>query len=69
MDDRELPHCGVEFLPVYQTVKKELRFRVSNEDDSLIYEDGAEVKAVREDLDQHIAWWRESVEEKGFILG
>ncbi len=61
-------HCEVDFLPVYQTVKKELRVRVSNEDDSLIYEDGAELKTVREDIDQLISWWREGVEKKGFKL-
>ena len=62
-------HCGVQFLPVYETHKVSLRLRVSDEDDSLIYEDEADLKAVREDLDQLITWWRESVEEKGFILG
>ncbi len=61
-------HCGVEFLPVYQTVKKELRVRVSNEDDSLIFEDGAELKAVREDIDRLIIWWREGATKKGFKL-
>ena len=59
-------HCEVEFLPVYQTVKKELRVRVSNEDDSLIYEEGAGLKAVREDLDQHITWWREGATKLGY---
>ena len=61
-------HCGVEFLPTYETVKKEIRFRVSNEDDSLIYEDGAELKAARHDLDQLITWWREGATKKGFKL-
>ena len=61
-------HCGVEFLPVYQTVKKELRVRVSNEDDSLIYEEGADLNAVREDIDQLIIWWREGATKKGFKL-
>ncbi len=61
-------HCGVEFLPVYQTVKKELRVRVSNEDDSLIFEDGAELKAVRKDIDRLIIWWREGATKKGFKL-
>ncbi len=61
-------HCGVEFLPTYETVKKELRFRVSNEDDSLIYEDGADLKAARHDLDQLIAWWREDARKAGFKL-
>ncbi len=61
-------HCGVEFLPVYETQKTELRLRVSNVDDSLIYEDGAELKAVRKDIDRLITWWREGVTKKGFKL-
>jgi len=61
-------HCGVEFLPVYQTVKKELRVRVSNEDDSLIYEEGADLNAVRHDLDKLITGWREGATNQGFNL-
>ena len=61
-------HCGVQFLPVYETHKESLRLRVSNADDSLIYEDEVDLKAVREDLDQHIAWWREGATNKGFKL-
>ncbi len=61
--------CGVQFLPVYETHKVSLRLRVSDEDDSLIFVEEADLKDVREDLDQLITWWRESVEEKGFILG
>ncbi len=61
-------YCGVEFLPVYETQKSELRLRVSNIDDSLIYEDGADLNAVREDLDQYITWWREGATSKGFKL-
>ncbi len=60
--------CRVNFLPVYETQKRELRLRVSNADDSLIYEDGADLKAVREDLDQHVTWWREGAANKGFKL-
>ncbi len=59
-------HCGVQFLPVYETQKTELRLRVSNVDDSLIYEDGADLKAVREDLDQLITWWRDDARKEGF---
>ncbi len=58
-------HCGVQFLPVYETHKESLRLRVSNVDDSLIYEDEVDLK---EDLDQHIAWWREGAMNKGFKL-
>ena len=61
-------HCGVQFLPVYETHKESLRLRVSNVDDSLIYEDEVDLKAVREDLDQHIIWWREGATSKGFKL-
>ncbi len=61
-------HCGVEFLPTYETVKKEIRFRVSNDDGSLVYEDGTELKAARHDLDQLITWWREGATKKGFKL-
>ena len=61
-------HCGVKFLPTNETAKKELRFRVSNEDDSLIYEDGADLKAARHDLDHLIAWWREDARKAGFKL-
>ena len=46
-----------------------LEFAAADEDHSLIFEGMSDLKAVREDLDQHIAWWREGVEEKGFILG
>ena len=59
-------HCGVQFLPVYETHKESLRLRVSNVDDSLIYEDEVDLKAAREDLDQHITWWREEATKKGF---
>ena len=58
-------HCGVQLLPVYATHKESLRLRVSNVDDSLIYEDEVDLK---EDLDQHIAWWREGAMNKGFKL-
>ncbi len=51
--------CRVNFLPVYETQKRELRLRVSNADDSLIYEDGADLKAARHDLDKLITGWRE----------
>ena len=61
-------HCGVDFLPVYETQKRELRLRVSNVDDSLIYEDGADLKAVRHDLDKLIAGWREEARKEGFKL-
>ena len=61
--------CEVQFLPTSQTKKIWLRLRVSDEDQSLIFEGMSDLKAVREDLDQHIIWWRESAEEKGFILG
>ncbi len=61
-------HCGVQFLPVYETHKVSLRLRVSNVDDSLIYEDEADLKAVRHDLDQLITWWREGAAKKGFKL-
>ncbi len=61
-------HCGVDFLPVYETQKRELRLRVSNVDDSLIYEDGADLKAARHDLDKLIAGWREEARKEGFKL-
>ncbi len=61
-------HCGVQFLPVYETHKVSLRLRVSNVDDSLIYEDEADLKAVREDLDQLIIWWRDDARKEGFKL-
>ncbi len=61
-------HCGVQFLPVYDTHKVSLRLRVSDEDDSLIYVEVADLKDVREDLEQLITWWREGVEKKGFKL-
>ncbi len=61
-------HCGVQFLPVYETVKTELKLRVSNDDDSLVYEDGADLKAARHDLHQLITWWREEATKKGFKL-
>ncbi len=60
--------CGVQFLPVYETHKVSLRLRVSDEDDSLIFVEEADLKDVREDLDQLITWWREGVEKKGFNL-
>ena len=59
-------HCGVQFLPVYETHKVSLRLRVSNVDDSLIYEDEVDLKAVREDLDQLITWWRDDASKEGF---
>ncbi len=61
-------HCGVQFLPVYETHKVSLRLRVSNVDDSLIYEDEADLKAVREDLDQLVTWWRDDARKEGFKL-
>jgi hypothetical protein len=61
-------HCGVQLLPVYETHKESLWLRVSNVDDSLIYEDEVDLKAAREDLDQHITWWREGATSKGFKL-
>ncbi len=61
-------HCGVKFLPTYETVKTELKLRVSNDDDSLVYEDGADLKAARHDLHQLITWWREEATKKGFKL-
>ena len=59
-------HCGVEFLPVYETHKVSLRLRVSNVDDSLIYEDETDLKAMRENLDQLITWWRDDTRKEGF---
>jgi hypothetical protein len=35
-------------------------------DDSLIYEDEVDLKAVREDLDQLITWWRDDASKEGF---
>ena len=61
-------HCVVEFLPTSQTKKIWLRLRASDEDQSLIFEGMSDLKAVREDLDQHIAWWREGATNKGFNL-
>ncbi len=61
-------HCGVQFLPVYETHKESLRLRVSNVDDSLIFVDEADLKAARHDLNKLITWWREGVEKKGFKL-
>ena len=61
--------CRVQFLPVYATRKESLRLRVFNVDDSLIFVEEADLKAVRKDIDRLITWWREGVEEKGFILG
>ena len=61
-------HCGVQFLPVYETHKVSLRLRVSDEDDSLIFVEEADLKDVREDIDRLITWWREGVTEKGFKL-
>ena len=61
-------HCGVEFLPVNETQKIWLGIRVSNVDDSLIFQAQSGLKVVREDLDQHIAWWREGATNKGFKL-
>ncbi len=61
-------HCGVEFLPLNDTQKIWVGIRVSNEDDSLIFQAQSGLKAVREDLDQHITWWREGATNKGFKL-
>ncbi len=61
-------HCGVQFLPVYETHKVSLRLRVSDEDDSLIFVEEADLKAARHDLNKLITWWREGVEKKGFKL-
>ena len=61
-------HCGVQFLPVYETHKVSLRLRVSNVDDSLIFVEEADLKAVRKDIDRLITWWREGVTKKGFKL-
>ncbi len=61
-------HCGVEFLPLNDTQKIWLGIRVSNEDDSLIFQAQSGLKAVREDLDQHIAWWRDDARKEGFKL-
>ncbi len=59
-------HCGVQLLPVYATHKESLRLRVSNVDDSLIYEDEVDLKTARHDLHQLITWWREEATKKGF---
>ncbi len=61
-------HCGVEFLPANETQKIWLRLRVSDEVEMLIFQAQSGLKAVREDLDQHIAWWREGAAKKGFKL-
>ncbi len=60
--------CRVQFLPVYATRKESLRLRVSNVDDSLIFVEEADLKAVRKDIDRLITWWREGVTKKGFKL-
>ncbi len=60
--------CEVEFLPLNDTQKIWFGIRVSNEDDSLTFQAQSGLKAVREDLDQHIAWWREGATNKGFTL-
>lgn len=61
-------HCGVKFLPARETLKKSLGLRVSDEDGNVIYQAKSELKAGREDLDQHIEWWRKEVAKKGFKL-
>ena len=61
-------HCGVEIMLASETFMNELRFRVSNVDDTLNYEDTADLKVVRESLNQLIAIWRREAENRGFKL-
>jgi hypothetical protein len=61
-------HCGVEIMLASETFMNELRFRVSNVDHTLNYEDTADLKVVRESLNQLIPIWRREAENRGFKL-
>ena len=62
-------HCGVELLPIDKPVKTSLQLRVSDEFDELEFiAKSNDLEAVREDLDQYIAWCREAASKKGFEL-
>lgn len=59
-------HCGVEFLPIYQTRKREVEIRLYD-DETIMFRGVAQLKIVqeREGLDHQIAEWREAAVEKG----
>ena len=60
-------HCGVERQSV--NGDEGLGIRVSNEDDTLLYEPGgATLKALRTNLYSEIEMWREGARKTGFDL-
>lgn len=64
-------HCGVELLPISETLKNEIEIRFYDPDDgTLIFRGRAQLKIVqeREGLDRQIAEWRKAAVEKGVNL-